>query len=175
MLGGACFAGLDFNPVDGTLYFSVRARVQTALLGRHRYRHGDVRYQHHAGGGPGGGILQNFAFSAAGDLFGSESFSLYKGTVSSGMASFVGTGSPGEDDALAFAADGTLYAVDGLSLFYRIDPGTGAKTNISGTPCWVSLTFFTDGNLYCAGQGPSARSTGSTRSPARPPSSAVRA
>jgi hypothetical protein len=155
--GGACFAGLDFNTVDGTLYFSVSSTgtehlysVDTATGAASFVT--DITPV----GGPGGAILQNFAFSAAGDVFGSESFHLYEGSVGTGVASFVGTSFSGEDDALAFAADGTLYAVDGLSLFYRIDPGTGAKTAISGTPCWVSLAFAADGNLYCAGQGPNA-------------------
>jgi hypothetical protein len=155
--GGACFAGLDFNTVDGTLYFSVSS-TGTEHLYSVDTGTGAATFVTDITpvGGPGGAILQNFAFSAAGDLFGSESFHLYKGNVGTGMASFVGTSFAGEDDALAFAADGTLYAVDGLSLFYRIDPGTGAKTLISGTPCWVSLAYAADGNLYCAGQGPSA-------------------
>ena len=150
--GGACFAGLDFNPVDGKLYVSDSnaSDLYTVDLTT-----GAATFVTHVTpvDGPGGAILQNMAFSPQGVLYGSETFHLYIIDVGTGEGHFVGTDFSGEDDALAFAPGGTLYAVDGLSTFYRIDPLTGAKSLISGTPCWVSLTVAHDGNLYCTDAG----------------------
>lgn len=149
--GGACFAGLDFNPIDGKLYVSVSSTVPNPeslytvdlATGAASFAV-DVALV-----GPGLSLLQNMAFSPQGVLFGSEASHLYSIDIGTGAGQHVGTDSSHDDDALAFGPDGTLYAIDGFSAFYRIDPTSGSKSTISGTPCWVSLTFGNDGNLYC--------------------------
>lgn len=105
-------------------------------------------------------ILENMAFAPvavpgsphrhpAGTLFTSAFGNLHAVNIRTGEVDFIGwTGH--DDDGVAMAPDGTLYAVDAFLALYRIDTATALATVISiAPPCYVSLAYGPDGWLYC--------------------------
>jgi len=127
-------------PISSALYTANPATANLSRVGQMSYPSGVVPAAFGIGG--------QLATSPAGDLYGSDSRSLFRLDPLNAAATYIGDLGPGMR-CMTFSPNGTLYAQDLSGAIYSVNTQTAARTLVSsGIPTFNDIEFSPSGTMY---------------------------